>query len=351
MHEVETEREGRVGAQHEAALRLVPLPLLVRLFAGALFAAGWVASVFVPLVRVVESDVPGAIFVAAVTIATIAPAVLYLRRHALDATVRWDDETITLLRGGRVATSIAWSDACLRQRRDSAMPRRARLVQIVDPGGRRITLTTGAVIGVPSPVGRVRIEPAALDAILRAASRRASFVRDAPVPETTPRALVAWLAGSIFVAIAFPGSALAVGQTCAFAFALACVALLVDPARRVLAALRRPVGRETLVIDTEERGRVRARRLDGSRVLLDVAAASHPDARLSSRRGFVSAVLAIPEGGTGTYRSMETPIPATYVETRDDRVLRFEHLRAALVDVIGYGAFFATALAAALTLA
>ena len=36
-------------------------------------------------------------------------------------------------------------------------------------------------------------------------------------------------------------------------------------------------------------------------------------------------------------RAAEEPIPATYVETRDDRVLRFETLRAALATLAAPG--------------
>src|SRR5512146_1088186 len=94
-------------ANSGAPLGFVPVTYVSRLFAGAPFAAGWAAAVVVPLVRAVESDVPHAIFVGAMFVATLAPALLYLRRHAMQAAVRWDDETITLLRGGRVATAIA----------------------------------------------------------------------------------------------------------------------------------------------------------------------------------------------------------------------------------------------------
>lgn len=345
MHEPSDEHEA--VEPREAELGFAPVTLVSRLFAGAPFAAGWAAAVVVPLVRIVESDVPMSMLAGALGVATIAPVVLYLRRHALDTSVRWDAETITLLRGGRVATSIAWRDAVLRQHVGRGGD---RIVQIADAAGRRLTLVSGAVLGLSAPSGRARIAPRALDAILRVASEHGSVTREPPLPEARVSfGIAAWLLSCLTLALFADGPAIARAQIGAIAFAGACVALLVDPARRLVAAFRRPQGREILVIDTEERGRVRARRLDGSRVLLDVDAARHPDAMLSARRGFVNAVLVIPEDGSGTtYRSQETPIPATFVETRDDRVLRFERVRAALVDVVGYGAFFATAIAAAL---
>ena len=359
MREVDM-HEREVSSTREASLGFVPMTLVSRLFAGAPFAAGWTAAVVVPLVRAVESDVPMGILLGATALATIAPVILYLRRHAMNVRLRWDADTLTLLRGGRVATSIAWSDAIVRQRSQRSGLDRTRVVQVSDRSGRVITLATGSLAGLVAPLGRARIASRDLDALVRTAETRATFVAEPPKAEPGRRAatiLRLWLLGCLAVALFATGPSTVVepiaargaggAMIAAFAFACACVALLIDPARRILAAFARPLGRETLVIDTEERGRVRARRLDGSRVLLDVAAASHPDAMLSSRRGFVNAVLVVPTDGSGTpYRSLEAPIPATFVETRDDRVLRFEHLRAALVDVIGYGAFFASAVAA-----
>lgn len=340
------EHERAPGGRREAALGLVPSTLVSRLALGAPFAAGWSVAVVVPLVRAVESDVPDALLVGALFVATITPVLLYLRRHAMGASLRWDEDTLTLLRGGRVATAIAWREATIRQRVGLGGE---RLVVVRDAAGRSLTLTTGAPPWRDVPEGRVRVDGDTMQRILRAARTHASF-DDTRLPMPGAKialgvVLVATIAVALFGSDRWRGAP----QLAAIAFALACFALLLDPARRLHAALTRPVGRETLVIDLEERGRVRARRLDGSRVLLDLEPAHHPDALLAGRRGFVSAVLAVPSETSGTpYRAQETPIPATFVETRDDRVLRFEHLRAALVDVIGYGAFFATAIAAAL---
>lgn len=358
VRERQNEHETNTGAKADASLGFVPVTLVSRLFAGAPFAAGWAAAVVVPLARAVESDVPHTIFVGAMLVATIAPALLYLRRHAMQASLRWDHDTITLLRGGRVATAIVWRQASVRQRVDRSG---ARLVHIADAAGRSLTLATASPTGFAAPLGRARITGPQLDRVLAAARAHATFESGEPTVDPgwhASRNLSVWLLVCLGVALSTSEQHRA-GPIATFAFASACAALLIDPARRVWSAIARPVGRETLVIvasstgpaefDTHERAHVRAHRLDGSPVLLDLGAARHPDARLPTQRGFVSAVLALPAAGSGTpYRSLETPIAATFVETRDDRVLRFEHLRAALVDVIGYGAFFATALAAAL---
>lgn len=341
VHGVASEHE-RERQAREVPLGLVAMPVGLRLLAGALFAAGWALAVFRPLVRVIESDVPSGMLAVALSVATVSPVLLYLRRHALHASLRWDERTVTLLRGGRVATSIAWREAIVR--------RSPSATQIADAAGRTITLTTGVGVS-PTPLGRVRIERPALEALLRTAAQSATFAHETPRVDGPPAWLAPTVAACLLVALALDDAPLFAPQVAAGAFAMACAALLVDPVRRLASALRKPAGREVLVIDTEERGRLRVRRLDGSRVLLDVGAAMHPDAMLCARRGFVNAVLAIPDAATETYRSLETPIPATYVETRDDRVLRFERLRAAMVDLVGYGAFLASALAAALVAA
>jgi hypothetical protein len=326
----------------EAPLGLASLSILGRLVVGVGFGATWASVGVQPVLRALETDAPPAVIVALTWLAVVAPTVLYLRRHALRSSVRWNDEAITRVVGERVAVSITWADAWVR--RDGT--RHALAVQIGDAAGRRITLASGWPIHIPLLSGRHRIDREAFDAIVSAARRGgASFVDGAPIAEPSmpvaPILLVLFLAGII------DGPRATTDQAWALAIAIVCSILLVAPIRRLVATLRRPRALEPLLVDTEERGRLRARRLDGSAVLLDVSTASHPDALLATRRGFVNAVLEVPRGGSGpSYRATETPIPATYVETRDDRVLRFEALRTALVDVIGYGAFFATAVAA-----
>ena len=332
----------------QARLGLVPVAVIARVLVGVPFAYGWLVGVVLPLVNAMQSDVPEAILFAATFVAGAAPLLLYLRRHALGATLRWDEQTITLLRNGRTEMAIAWRDARVRFAFDVGFPERTRVVQIADDAGRCITVVSGSGFGGTVPSGRRHMRAVDLDALLDAAEQRSELVSEPPQLERGTALPLLWLVLGATHVLSTDGPPRAITALYATSATVLCAVLLLDPLRRLHAALARPSGRETLVIDTEERGRLRARRLDGSRVLLDVDAASHPDAMLHARRGFVSAVLAIPTDAAGaTYRSLEEPIPATFVETRDDRILRFEHLRAALVDVIGYGAFFATAIAAA----
>jgi hypothetical protein len=319
---------------------------LVRLVGGVFLAIWWTVMVAEPLAHASRHDLPEAARTVLLGVALLAPVALYVRRHTLDAAIRWDREALTLLRGGRVVSSIAWSSARVRLSAPSRWLGRGRVLQITDDAGRRITLTDTDDVAVAAWLeGKRRVSVRTLDALLRAAAERGR------APQGEPEREVAWLPLFAIGLAFFVAPPLLVSQHAlagsASAVAIA-VALLVAPVRHLVRTLRRPSGSEILLLDTEERGRLRARRLvDGTRVLLDVTPARHPDALLATRRGFVNAVLAIPSFGTGTtYRAAEEPIPATYVETRDDRVLRFEALRAALVDLVGYGAFLATALLA-----
>lgn len=332
----------------EAPLGLVPMSVAWRLAFGVALGLSWTEGVVRPLVRVIESDLPRGVVAAMMFAAIVAPALLYLRRYAMPASVRWTEVDVTLLRGGRVATSIAWADAMFEERVDGdRWP--ARVLRVGDAAGRRITVVGGARLGVRGLDGRCSIRTTELDALLTTLRSSPACAGSVPIEDSTRTRDFGAVLAAIVLLQACVYAGLGGGAVLALPLAIVCALLLRDPLRRLRSAFTRPRAHETLLIDTEERGHLRARRLDGSRVLLDVSAASHPDAMLHSRRGFVGAVLDVPQsGGAASYRAPESPIPAIFVETRDDRVLRFEQLRAALVDVIGYGTFFATSITALL---
>lgn len=325
---------------------MVPMGVAWRVVAGVALGACWTLGVLDPLLVAIESDFPRGVLIAATALAMATPALLFVRRHALDATLRWNDEHVTLLVAGRVLTALAWKDATFHERaRGGPFPH--RVLQISDRAGRRITVVTGARLGCGALEGRRLLDGPSLERLGETARARAlgptpSFVRE----RTTPPDGLAILASLlVLAALAWAPRSPAL---LTLAVATVCAALVLPALVRLRRTFVRPVGTEMLVIDAEERGRLRARRLDGSRVLLDVAAAAHPDALLTARRGLLAAVVETPDAKGATYRSVEAPLAATFVETRDDRVLRFERIRGALVDLVGYGALLATSVAAAL---
>ncbi|MFO0683590.1 MAG: hypothetical protein U0234_16145 [Sandaracinus sp.] len=330
----------------EVVLALVPMGVAWRVVAGIALGACWTLGVLEPLLVAIESDFPRGVLIAATGLAMATPALLYVRRHALDASVRWNEEHVTLLVAGRVLTALTWKDAVFHER-TARGPGRYRALQISDRAGRRITVVTGARLGCPSVEGRRLLDGPSFEALRETARRRSlgetpTYVRERATPSDA-WGLVASL--GVLAALAWaprPPSMLTL------VVAATTSVLVLHALVRLRRTFARPIGTEMLVIDAEERGRLRARRLDGSRVLLDVAAAAHPDALLTARRGLLAAVVEEPEGKGATYRSVEAPLAATFVETRDDRVLRFERVRGALVDLVGYGTLLATAVAAAL---
>lgn len=339
--------EGRAEApRREASLALVPMGVAWRVVAGVALGACWTLGVLQPLLVAIESDFPRGVLIAVTGLAMATPALLFLRRHSLDATIRWNDEHVTLLAGGRVLTALAWRDAVVHTRVGRG-PGHATLLQISDRAGRRITVVTGALRGCGWVEGKRWLEGPAFERLREAARRHALGTTPHCVREraTPPDAWAVVASLGVLAALAWAPHA---PSTLALAVALTCAALVLVALARLRGAFARPAPREMLVIDAEERGRLRARRLDGSRVLLDVATAAHPDALLTQRRGLLAAVVVAPDAKGATYRSVEAPLAATYLETRDDRVLRFERVRGALVDLVGYGTLLATALAAAL---
>jgi hypothetical protein len=329
-----------------ATLGFVPMSIGWRLIGGALLAMPWTVSAVAPVARAAESDVPGPVWWGLMFVVAITPALLALRRQSLAATIAWDDESITHFLGGRVKTAIAWKDATLRTSSGGTAPRR---IQIADAEGRSIWLAEGEGLATLRTSGRHFIASHDADALLATAARLRRPIHEGSPPRAD--GVLVWLfvvAGSYAAAInayLFVGT----GTLTSWPMMLICGGLLAAAMRRVVQALGRSRPTEWIAFDGDELGLARARRLDGERVLVDLAPAHHPDALVATRRGFVGATLRERlERPSSPYRSGEPVLEAVNVETQADRVLRFERLRTAFVDVFAYGGLFAMAVAAVL---
>ncbi len=321
-----------------------------RLIGGTLLGVAWTLAAVFPVARAVESDVPDTVMLGVMFLVAIMPPLLASRRHSLAATLAWDEQAITHLLGGRVKTAIAWKDATLRTESRGIAP---RLLQIVDLDGRCISLAAGVGLAPAWLHGRRMIGADHADALLALASRlgrpiESGVVREAadgpPLACDWLRLLPIGLVGFTLV-LHYPSAQSLV----ALQMMLVCTMLLVAPVRRVIGAVSRVRPAEWIAFEGDEHGLVRARRVDGGRVLIDLSSAHHPDALVAIRRGFVGATLSErPERPSSPYRDGRRVLDALHVETQSDRVLRFERLRTAFVDLFAYGGLFAMSVAAVL---
>jgi hypothetical protein len=333
-----------------STLGFVPLSIGLRLVGGTLLGIAWTMASVRPVVRAIESDVPDTMLLGLMCLVAITPALLAGRRYALGATLAWDEREITHFVGGRVKTAIAWSDATVRVQPGGIVP---RLLQVVDDEGRTISLVEGSGLAPAWAHGRRLIARHEADALIAHAERLGRPVVRGIVRESTDGPPLArdWMRLAP-LALAFTSSFVTFadqGAGAAIQVMLVCTTLLVVPLRRLARALSRTQPAEWIAFDGEELGLVRARRLDGGRVLVDLAPAHHPDALVATRRGFVGATLRErPERPSSPYRAGERVLEAVHIETQADRVLRFERLRTAFVDLFAYGGLLAVAIAAVL---
>lgn len=321
-----------------------------RLVGGTLLGIAWTLGAVFPVLRAAESDVPDTMMLGLMCLVAITPALLAGRRHALAATLTWDERAITHFLGGRVKTAIAWKDATLRIESGGITP---RLLQIVDTDGRCISLAEGNGLAPAWLHGRRMVAKDEADELIAIAARLRRPTERVVLPEGpdgTPlgrdwlRIIPITLAGASLLP-AYVNSA----EAFAFTMALVCFALLVGPIRRAVRALARRRPTEWIALEGDELGLVRARRLDGGRVLVDLSPAHHPDVLVASRRGFVGATLQERSPRPSSpYRTGEPVLDVVHLETQSDRVLRFERLRTALVDLFAYGGLFAMSVAAVL---
>jgi hypothetical protein len=331
-----------------ATLGFVPMSIGFRLVGGTLLGIGWTVAAMFPVVRALESDVPDTTMLGVMCLVAITPALLTGRRHALAATLAWDDRSITHFLGGRVKTAIAWKDATMRIQLGGIAP---RLLQITDGDGRTISLAEGHGLAPAWLHGRRMIGKDEADELVRTAARNGASIVSGVVRDASdgpPLTRDVFRLGPLALAIGWLFAATHSASAASLSMMLVCGALLVVPFRRAARALARTRTNEWIAFEGGEVGLVRARRLDGAHVLVDLGPAHHADALVGTRRGFVSATLRERERPSCPYRAGERVLDAVHLETQADRVLRFERLRTAFVDLFAYGGLFAMSVAAVL---
>ena len=323
-----------------ATLGFVPMSLGWRLVGGVFLGIAWTLASLAPVLRATESDTPNTVLLGVMFLVGITPALLAGRRSALAAAIAGDEKGITQFLGGRVKTAILWKDA--------TVDRSSRVLQIADRDGRRISLVYAVHLAPPWLHGRKLIASHEANELVALATRLGLTLGRRVVRES-PDGPPVWRDWARLVPIGLACWWLARGGSVAVPMMLFCFALLVLPVRRAARALSRAHTNEWIAFEGDELGLVRARRLDGARVLVDPAPAMHPDALVASRGGFVSAELRDRlERPSSPYRIGERVFEAVRIETQSDRVLRFERLRTAFVDVMAYGGLFAGSVAAVL---
>jgi hypothetical protein len=274
-------------------------------------------------------------------ISVALPPWLLRLREPRPARICWNGWGIVELDGDQVRTAIAWTDARARIEQHG----HGRWIQIRDAVGRAITVAEAGA--TPRWLGLRRAIAADLGALVEA------IVDLPPGDPISPDArdrrrpfLPRWVLGLPVVAgaIGTPLLALHSGlRPMAPAFmALMLCALWATTALgplhellELLADARRFDRAEEAVLEEGEGDEALIRRSDGSYLRIDVAAAKHPDARLTARTDTPVYVVLPVSGWAPASRRVDVAaaVPIEAIETADERTARDRRIRAVAIEL------------------